>query len=107
MSEHEGFCAPVPESFHLDIPVVAFDAGAVAETMRGGGLLIHKKSFVQIAALLDRVLRDETLHKRILESQRRVVHEYRRDQTGRILLDHLKRLTGNHPALDNNSGTPS
>ncbi|MDY0296544.1 MAG: glycosyltransferase family 4 protein [Acidobacteriota bacterium] len=94
MSEHEGFCAPVPESFHLDIPVVAFDAGAVAETMGGGGLLVHRKAPLEIAALCDRVLRDESLRQRVLESQRRVVQNFRIERTGAILLRHLGELTG-------------
>ena len=43
MSEHEGFCVPVLEAFYSKLPVIAFDAGAVGETMRGGGVLLDKK----------------------------------------------------------------
>jgi len=100
MSEHEGFCAPVPESFHLDIPVVAFAAGAVPETMQGGGLLLQRKSLLETAALCDRVLRDKSLREQVLESQRRVIRGYHRDRTGRILIRHLQDLTGNDEALN-------
>jgi len=101
MSEHEGFCAPVPESFHLDIPVVAFAAGAVPETMQGGGLLLNRKSPLDAAALCDRVLRDTELREKVLESQRRVIRSYRRDRTGRILLEHLEKLTGRKGLFNN------
>ena len=33
VSEHEGFCVPVIEAMYHDVPVVAFAAGAVAETV--------------------------------------------------------------------------
>ena len=58
MSEHEWFCAPVVESFYLDIPVVAFNAGAVSETMNVGGILVNKKNPIHIASLMDKILKD-------------------------------------------------
>ena len=39
MSWHEGFCAPLVEAMRAGAPVVAVDAGAVAETLDGGGPL--------------------------------------------------------------------
>ena len=98
MSEHEGFCAPVPESFHLRIPVVAFAAGAVPETMKGGGILLNRKSPLETAALCDRLMRDEDLRRKVLDSQDRALGEYRRERTGRILLRYLEELTGKRPA---------
>ena len=37
MSEHEGFCLPLLESCYFQVPVVAFDAAAVAETWTAPG----------------------------------------------------------------------
>ena len=34
LSEHEGFCIPLLEAFHFGLPVIARDAGAVAEVRR-------------------------------------------------------------------------
>lgn len=90
LSEHEGFCAPVPESFYLGKPVIAFDAGAVSETMAGGGLLIGRKDPLRIAALIDTVLRDDGLRERIVGHQRMILQRYRRERTGEILLDALR-----------------
>lgn len=39
-SAHEGFCAPLVEAMARGLPVVAHDAGAVAETLGGGGLVV-------------------------------------------------------------------
>lgn len=92
MSEHEGFCAPVPESFYLDIPVIAFNAGAVKETMNNGGILVNRKEFEKIAALMDRILTDVPLKEKILASQQLALQKYYQNKTGQILLDFLEKI---------------
>jgi glycosyltransferase involved in cell wall biosynthesis len=96
MSEHEGFCAPVPESFYLDIPVVAFNAGALKETMNNGGVLLNRKDFIKAAALIDHILTDPGLKEKILCSQRQALNKYFKNKTGKILLDYLDRLRPVH-----------
>jgi len=91
MSEHEGFCAPVIESFHLQIPVFAFCAGAVPETMNNGGILFSRKDFMAIATLMNEVIRDSQLRNVILASQQTALRKYTRQETGRILLEYLKK----------------
>jgi glycosyltransferase involved in cell wall biosynthesis len=90
LSEHEGFCAPVVESFHLGIPVIAYDAGAVAETLNGGGLLLREKDPLRVAALCQEVLSRPGLKAAILAGQARALEKYRRQRTGGILLDYLR-----------------
>lgn len=92
MSEHEGFCAPVPESFYLNIPVVAFDGGAVRETMGQGGILVTRKKFLEIAGIIDRIRSDQALKQQVITSQRKELERYRQNRTGQILLDYLKQL---------------
>lgn len=92
MSEHEGFCAPVPESFYLNIPVIAFNAGAVKETMNNGGLLVNRKDFLHIAGLMDRVLTDPALKEQILASQQNALQKYYKNKTGKILLEYIKSM---------------
>ena len=43
LSEHEGFGLPLLEAMFLGIPVMAFAAAAVEETMGGAGVLIREK----------------------------------------------------------------
>jgi glycosyltransferase involved in cell wall biosynthesis len=92
LSEHEGFCAPVLESFHLRIPVVAFDAGAVRETMNSGGVLVKEKKLMEIAALIHEILTDQVLKNRILVSQDQALEKHSQKNSGKILLDYLRRL---------------
>jgi len=42
-SEHEGFCVPLVEAFHMQVPVLAFAATAVPATMDGAGVLFAEK----------------------------------------------------------------
>jgi glycosyltransferase involved in cell wall biosynthesis/ADP-heptose:LPS heptosyltransferase len=44
MSEHEGFCVPLIEAMWFDVPVFAFAAGAVPETLDGAGVLFRSKA---------------------------------------------------------------
>jgi glycosyltransferase involved in cell wall biosynthesis len=92
LSEHEGFCAPIPESFHLGIPVVAFDGGAVAETMNNGGVLVREKDFLKIAALCYEILSRPELKATILAGQEKALEKYRQQLTGQILLSYLRGL---------------
>jgi glycosyltransferase involved in cell wall biosynthesis len=69
LSEHEGYGAPLLEAMHFGIPVIAFDAGAVRETLHGGGILVTEKKPEVMAELLGLVMRDASLRARVLETQ--------------------------------------
>jgi glycosyltransferase involved in cell wall biosynthesis len=92
LSEHEGFCAPVLESFHLGIPVVAFDAGAVGETMNHGGVLVVRKDLLGVAGVCHEILSRPELKAAVLAGQGKALEKYLRPRTGKILLDNLRRL---------------
>jgi len=94
MSEHEGFGVPLIESFHLSLPVVAYAAGAVEETMNGGGVLLRKKDFSKTAALLDELQRNESFREEVVSSQKMAIQKYSVENVGRILLDHIRAVTG-------------
>jgi glycosyltransferase involved in cell wall biosynthesis len=76
MSEHEGFGMPLLESMYFDVPVVAFNAAAVPETMGGAGILVTRKDHAVIAELVSLLARDTTLRTRVLERQRRRWQEF-------------------------------
>jgi glycosyltransferase involved in cell wall biosynthesis len=44
LSEHEGYCVPLLEAMAADLPIVAFNAGAVPETLGSAGLLLDDKA---------------------------------------------------------------
>jgi glycosyltransferase involved in cell wall biosynthesis len=89
LSEHEGFCVPLLEAMAFDVPVVAYDAGAVAETLGGAGLLVRDKSPDALAALLARVATDARLRAEVREAQRRRLQAARATDVRAALLGAL------------------
>jgi glycosyltransferase involved in cell wall biosynthesis len=89
LSEHEGFCVPLQEAMLFGVPVIAFDAGAVAETLRGGGVLIRDKRPADVAALLDAVARRPELRAAVLAGQERAIEGVRRTDFGALVRERL------------------
>lgn len=69
LSEHEGFCIPLLEAMGHGIPVVAYDAGAVAETMGGAGIIVREKKFDLIAETVIRAATTPGLREAIVKGQ--------------------------------------
>lgn len=57
-SEHEGFGATLLEAMHHGLPVVAYGAAAVPETVGDGGLVLPSKQPALVAAAAQQVLGD-------------------------------------------------
>ena len=68
-SEHEGFCVPLVEAFHMRVPVVALAATAVPATLDGGGVLYEDQEPHHVAALVDAVLADPAITDKVLAAQ--------------------------------------
>ncbi|MFB0566594.1 MAG: glycosyltransferase family 4 protein [Candidatus Aminicenantaceae bacterium] len=92
LSEHEGFGVPLLEAFYMRVPVVAYPAGAVEETMNGGGVLIRRKDFLRIAALMDTIISDRSIKSKIVNSQLKALDKYQKENISRILLGHIERV---------------
>jgi glycosyltransferase involved in cell wall biosynthesis len=85
-SEHEGFCVPLVEAFHKQVPVLAYAATAVPHTMDGAGVLFDDKDPHHVAALMDAILSDPTLEDAIVEGQTAAVGRLQaRDFRGTLL----------------------
>ncbi len=81
-SEHEGFCVPIFEAMHCDLPVVAYSAAAIPYSTGGGVLLSNDKDPALFAEAVHQVLSDEGLRNRLLGRQRQALEA----------LDHAKRV---------------
>ena len=69
LSDHEGFCIPLIEAMTHRLPVLAYAAGAVPETLDGAGVLFREKRFDLIAETMGRVAEDATLRDAIIRGQ--------------------------------------
>jgi glycosyltransferase involved in cell wall biosynthesis len=91
MSEHEGFGKPLIESMYFGLPVVAYASTAVPDTLGGAGILFHHKDFEALAELVDLLVHDHSLRRRVIARQTRRVKEFLEPQVRRRFEDHLRR----------------
>ncbi len=91
MSEHEGFCVPLLEAMHFDIPVIAYSVGPIPDTMGGAGVLVREKNYAEIAEMIDLLARDRFVRDRVIEGQRRRLERFTSTPYEKILLGHVER----------------
>jgi glycosyltransferase involved in cell wall biosynthesis len=80
LSEHEGFCVPLVEAMATDVPVLAYAAGAVPETLGGAGVVFSPKDFEFAAEMLGTLVYDRPVRDRIISGQRRRVRDFAPDR---------------------------
>jgi glycosyltransferase involved in cell wall biosynthesis len=76
LSEHEGFCVPLVESMAAGVPVLAYAAAAVPDTLGGAGVLFAPKDFEYAAELLGALAFDDDLRARVIAGQRRRLADF-------------------------------
>jgi glycosyltransferase involved in cell wall biosynthesis len=76
LSEHEGFCVPLVEAMAADVPVLAYSAGAVPETLGGAGVLFAPKDLEFAAEMMGTLVYDQPVRRRVLDGQRRRVRDF-------------------------------
>ena len=89
LSEHEGFGVPLLEAMLFDLPVVAYDAGAVAETLGDAGLRVKSRELPEIAELVGLVGERPDLRAALIAAGRKRVAEFsteRVEQKSRAVL---------------------
>jgi glycosyltransferase involved in cell wall biosynthesis len=86
MSEHEGFCVPVVQAMELGVPVVAYNATAVPETLAGSGLLVDSKDPLTVATAVEQAVRQGPVRDRMVEAGRQRAADFDLSKTSKILL---------------------
>jgi glycosyltransferase involved in cell wall biosynthesis len=94
LSEHEGFCVPLLESMHHRVPIVAFAAAAVPETLDGAGVVLASKAPATVAAAVQRVLTDDALRSRLVAAGTDRLADFALDRTRARFLDVVERAVG-------------
>lgn len=92
MSEHEGFCIPLLESMLHNVPVLAFAAGAIEETLDGAGVLFREKRHELLAEMLGRLTSDATFRTSVLARQAERLSRYIARDLSEELREHLRTL---------------
>jgi L-malate glycosyltransferase len=92
LSEHEGFCIPLLEAFHLELPVVARPSGGVPEVAGDAALLTDERDPAVLAELVALALEDAELRAALRERGRARVPRYAPRETERAMRTALESL---------------
>jgi L-malate glycosyltransferase len=92
LSEHEGFCVPLVEAMAAEVPVLAYAAGAVPETLGGAGVLFAPKDLEFAAEMLGTLVYDRAVREGVLAGQRRRLRDFAPDRLAARLADVLSAL---------------
>jgi glycosyltransferase involved in cell wall biosynthesis len=76
LSEHEGFCVPLVEAMAADVPVLAYAAAAVPDTLGGAGVQFAPKDLEIAAELLGALAFDDGLRASVIAGQRRRLADF-------------------------------
>ena len=99
MSGHEGFGVPLIESMHHGVPVIAYEAGAVAETLGGAGWVCRSEDPIAFAKLLAVMDANPKLRAKLIERGRERVRDFAPERTRPAILDSLRVLLARAPSL--------
>lgn len=86
MSEEEGFGISLVEAMFYQVPVLAYESGAVPETLGGSGILLQTCQPEEIAEVLDTVIRNETTRNQVIDGQQRRVEAFIESRPRRELI---------------------
>jgi glycosyltransferase involved in cell wall biosynthesis len=76
LSEHEGFCVPLVEAMAMDVPVLAYSATAVADTLGGAGVQFAPKDLEYAAELLGMLAFEDGPRDAVLSGQRKRLADF-------------------------------
>jgi glycosyltransferase involved in cell wall biosynthesis len=80
LSEHEGFGVPLLEAMRFDVPVIAYDAAAVGETVDGAGVLLKDRDLAQAAEAVGLVLERPALREQLVAAGRERLNAFDPDR---------------------------
>ena len=93
LSEHEGFCVPLIEAMAADVPVLAYAAGAVPETLGGAGVLFAPKDLELAAEALAMLVYDRPFRESVIEGQRQRLADFSPARIERRLHDVIQQFS--------------
>ena len=94
MSAHEGFCIPLIEAIRHDLPVVAYSAAAVPETIGGHALLFEEMDYEHICQGVADTLAHPAAVGRLVQEQKAAVSRFDYELVRKQFLELLSEVLG-------------
>ncbi len=76
LSEHEGFAVPLLEAMRFGVPVVAYGAAAVGETLDGAGLVLRDKDLAAAAEACALVIERDDVRAALVDAGKRRLADF-------------------------------
>ena len=76
MSEHEGFGVPLVESMLMELPILAYAAGAVPDTLAGAGVLFFEKNYDELAEMAHELVYREDIRRSVIQAEKNRVKRF-------------------------------
>jgi len=92
LSEHEGFGVPLVEAMRFSVPIVAFDAAAVGETLGGSGILLDNKEPAYVSRVLRELQTHYQLKEEIVAGQKRRCGDFDKNRVAERFLAYIRRM---------------
>jgi glycosyltransferase involved in cell wall biosynthesis len=99
LSDHEGFGVPLVEAMREGLPIVAYDAGAVRETLDGAGVLLTEKHPRYVAAEVSRLMADPEEQRRLVAAGRARFEGLGLDNAAEALVEAVRGVAGRTGAI--------
>ncbi len=80
LSEHEGFGVPLLEAMRFRLPVVAYDAAAIGETVGAAGVLLQERDLAETAEAAAMVGEPSELREALVAAGERRVNDFDSDK---------------------------
>lgn len=92
MSEHEGFCVPLLEAMMFKVPIIAYDASAVPETLGNGGIIINDKNPVLVSYIMHEVAMNQTLRKDMINAGTKQLEKFAKKNVEMMYINEIKKI---------------
>jgi glycosyltransferase involved in cell wall biosynthesis len=92
MSDHEGFGVPFLEAMLLDVPVLAYQAAAVGETLGDAGVIFTSKKVAEVAEMAYLLATNAALRESVLAGQRRRIQAFAPEKVAALLRRYIESL---------------
>ncbi|HEY5197804.1 MAG TPA: glycosyltransferase family 4 protein [Solirubrobacteraceae bacterium] len=96
LSEHEGFCIPLLEAFHFDVPVIARPSGGVVEVAGDAAIVTGDRDLALTAELIHLVVSDSELREELARRGRARLGDYAVDEVAVKLRAAIDEVTRAH-----------
>ncbi|MBQ3366901.1 MAG: glycosyltransferase [Acidaminococcaceae bacterium] len=93
MSGHEGFCVPLIEAMIFNIPVLAYRAAAVPETLGHAGIILDDRKPVYVAEMIQNVVGNKPLYKALAVLMQKRLDDFSYEKTTEKFEEYLNAIT--------------